>query len=108
MWGAIPKVATFRDYYKRQTHPCRYEGNATFQIGNELGADIRPEKQLGSAFPVALFGVHVLELAGLEDLAALQALYELAVLVPSDDLHPRVRAGTVRVLLLGGAGAWRW
>jgi hypothetical protein len=67
------------------------------------------KRTLGGAFPVAIFGVHVLELTGLEDLAALQALDELAVFVPRDDLHPRVRAGTLRSLVLvGSGGARRW
>jgi hypothetical protein len=38
----------------------------------------------------ALFDVHVFELAGLEDLAAVFALYELGVFVAAHDLHTRM------------------
>ncbi len=40
-----------------------------------------------------LFDVHVFELAGLEDLAALFAFDEFAVFVAAHDLHARVLAG---------------
>ena len=63
---------------------------------------------LGGAFAVAILGVHVFELAGLENLAALQALDEFTVLVPSDDLHPLVHTSAVgSLLLMGCAGTGR-
>jgi len=41
----------------------------------------------------ALFGVHVLEFAGLEDLAAVFTLNELGVFIAADDGHTKVLAG---------------
>jgi len=41
----------------------------------------------------SLFDVHVLELARLEDLAALRALDELRILITTHDLYARMLAG---------------
>ncbi|HWO31608.1 MAG TPA: hypothetical protein VNO32_22670 [Candidatus Acidoferrum sp.] len=50
----------------------------------------------------ALFDTHVLQFAGLEDFAALEAFHKLGVLVAGDDLHARVFAGRFfRVFRLG-------
>ena len=64
---------------------------------------------LSSAFPVAILDVHILELAGLENFTAFQALDEFALFAAGDDLHPRVRTGAIySLLLVGCAGARRW
>ncbi len=50
----------------------------------------------------ALFDTHVLQFAGLEDFAALEAFHELGVFVAGDDLHAWVFAGRFfRVFRLG-------
>jgi hypothetical protein len=48
----------------------------------------------GSGFFLdSLFDVHVLELAGFEDLAAIFALDEFGVFVAANDLHAKMLAG---------------
>jgi hypothetical protein len=49
-------------------------------------------KGSGFVFEPGLFDGHVLELTGIEDFAALQALYKFGVFVPRDDLDTRVFA----------------
>jgi hypothetical protein len=49
----------------------------------------------------ALFDAHVLQFAGLEDLAALQALHELGIFVAAHNLHARMFARLVGILRLG-------
>jgi hypothetical protein len=58
---------------------------------------------LGFGIPSALFDAHVLELAGLEDLAAFLTFDELGVFIAADDLHTGMLAG----LLLLCAGRRR-
>jgi len=53
----------------------------------------RSELQSGFAALRAVFNAHVLEFAGLEDLAAFHALNEFSFLVAAHDLHTRVFAG---------------
>jgi len=52
----------------------------------------------------ALFDIHVLELTGLEDLAALYTLHELGIFVAADDLHARMFARLLRTCILRGSG----
>src|SRR5580698_8915319 len=61
-----------------------YEGHAT-RSARRRDSDF--------VFLCVLFDVHVLELAGLEDLAALFAFDEFAVFLAAHDLHARVLAG---------------
>jgi hypothetical protein len=75
----------------------------------EMGRPPEGERGLGGAAAEALFRLHVLELAGLEDLAALQALDELAPVSAGHHLNARMHTGAVRfVFLLGSAGVRRW
>lgn len=49
----------------------------------------------------AFFDAHVLQFAGLENFAALEALHEFSVLIAAYDLHARVFAGLlIRILRL--------
>ncbi|SPF40594.1 hypothetical protein SBA1_310004 [Candidatus Sulfotelmatobacter kueseliae] len=52
----------------------------------------------------AFLDVHVLEFAGLEDLAALLALDEFSVLIAAYDLHAEVLAGSLRARTLLSRG----
>jgi hypothetical protein len=52
----------------------------------------------------SLFDVHVLELAGLEDLSALLAFDELGIFVAADDLHAQMLAGLRRLYVLRRRG----
>jgi hypothetical protein len=54
-------------------------------------AKLLASRLLGFAFGV-FFDAHVLEFAGLEDFAALEALHELGVFFAAHDLHARVLA----------------
>ena len=55
----------------------------------------------GFVVQLRLFDPHVLEFAGLKDLAAFQALYEFKVLIAGDDLHLGVLTVFLLVLLSG-------
>jgi hypothetical protein len=55
-------------------------------------------------FQQSFFAAHILEFAGLEDLAAFFALDEFTVFVSADDLHTRVLAGLPGNYALRGRG----
>ena len=56
----------------------------------------------GFVFHSGVFDHHVLELAGLEDISALQAFDEFCVFFAGDNLHTRVLTFVHGVALLGG------
>ena len=65
---------------------------------------VRPlSRFLGFAFD-AFLNAHVLEFAGLENFAALQALHEFGVLIAAYDLHTGVLAG--QAFWVGRLGKW--
>ena len=70
-------------------------------------AGATPAAQISLSW-VALFDVHVFEFAGLEDLAAFQALDEFGVFIAAHDLHTRVLARLSACLRFEEEGAtWR-
>jgi len=60
-------------------------------------------REKGSALRIlnVVFDIHVLELAGFEDLAAFFALHEFRFLVAAHDLHSRMFAGLLRIHIRG-------
>jgi hypothetical protein len=61
-------------------------------------------RQLEIAALSPFLDTHVLQFAGFEDLATLQALYEFSVFVAADDLHTRMLARWFLVCALRGSG----
>src|ERR1051326_2745209 len=62
---------------------------------------------LGFIPELGFFDIHVLEFAGVEDVAALKALHKLGILVAGHDLHARMLAFH-HVFLLGGTRRRDW
>jgi hypothetical protein len=65
------------------------------------GCSFEPSRFLGFAFGTfgTFLDAHVLKLAGLEDLAALEAFHELRVFLAAHDLHARVLARLLACVL---------
>jgi hypothetical protein len=109
--AAVGNLAGFQRRDKEQTRQSLCESNVSFRLGTSQVSDSDSTQALGtlgSALFGAFFCVHVLELAGLEDLAALQALNKFPVFIPRDDLHTLVRAATLCFrFLVGSARVWR-
>jgi hypothetical protein len=85
-------------------HPARTlteqaSGNQN-KPGSYVTRVITDERGLDFAVLGALFDIHVLELAGLEDLAALFALDELGVFVAAHNLYTQVFERLLRAYVL--------
>src|ERR1700756_1408034 len=65
-----------------------------------------PDRESNLAFLGALFDIHVFELAGLEDFAALLAFDELGILGSADDLHAWVLARLLYITALRRGRLW--